>query len=245
MSWLVGLGIPKAIYANRGQSLISPKLDWVGGIILTLMYVFVPMRGHVRGFVELMLCRSLWLAAIEAKRPELYPRFFQIDLAPFILNFLRRHDGGCCGELMKGADYLLCTVHLWFASVLPLLLVAEVLSIAEHEKRWLTKYATSEITELDEAGYNAVVWVMNLYEVGLPSSAVLLLAEYYMDGPTIVAEVQFHEDGPTQLVLGTSMAVFLFFLHGLRVLYPRSFIKGELQQHDIDCRGIGWRMLIA
>lgn len=187
----------------------------------------------------MMLDRSVWLTAIEAKRPELYPRFFQIDLAPCILKFLRRHDGGCCGELMKGVDYLLCTVHLWFASVLPLLLAAEVLSLAEHEKQWLAKNATSEITELVEGGDNAVVWVVYLYEVGLPSSAVLLLAQYYMDGPTIVAEVQFHEDGPTQLVLGVCMAVFLFFLHGLRVLCPKSFVKGELPQHDIDCRGNG------
>ena len=37
MSWVVGLGITKAVYFYRGQSLISPTLDWVGGIIFTLM----------------------------------------------------------------------------------------------------------------------------------------------------------------------------------------------------------------
>jgi hypothetical protein len=37
ISWIVGLGIPKAVYSNSGQSLISPTLDWVGGIIFTLM----------------------------------------------------------------------------------------------------------------------------------------------------------------------------------------------------------------
>jgi hypothetical protein len=37
MSWVVGLGVPKALYANSGRSLVSPTLDWVGGIILTLM----------------------------------------------------------------------------------------------------------------------------------------------------------------------------------------------------------------
>ena len=37
ISWILGLGIPKAIYSNRGQSLISPTLDLVGGIIFTLM----------------------------------------------------------------------------------------------------------------------------------------------------------------------------------------------------------------
>ena len=37
ISWILGLGIPKAVYSYRGQSLISPTLDWVGGIIFTLM----------------------------------------------------------------------------------------------------------------------------------------------------------------------------------------------------------------
>lgn len=38
----------------------------------------------------------------------------------------------------------------------------------------------------------------------------------------------------TQFVLGVSMAVFLFCLHGLVVLWPKGF-EGELPQHDIDC----------
>jgi hypothetical protein len=61
------------------------------------------MRSMGLGPVELMLVRSLWLAVIEAKRPELCPAFFEVDLAPCILQFLRRGDGGWCGELMKGA----------------------------------------------------------------------------------------------------------------------------------------------
>lgn len=40
-SWILGLGIPKAVYSNRGQSLISPTLDWVGGILFSLTYVFI------------------------------------------------------------------------------------------------------------------------------------------------------------------------------------------------------------
>lgn len=37
MSWIVGLGVPKAVYSYHGQSLISPTLDWVAGVIFTLM----------------------------------------------------------------------------------------------------------------------------------------------------------------------------------------------------------------
>jgi hypothetical protein len=38
---IVGIGIPKAIYSYYGQPLISPSLDWVGGIIFTLLSVFI------------------------------------------------------------------------------------------------------------------------------------------------------------------------------------------------------------
>ena len=54
-----------------------------------------------REFVELMSVRSYWLENIKAKRPELCPAFFEVDLAPCILNFLRRYDGGCRSELRK------------------------------------------------------------------------------------------------------------------------------------------------
>jgi hypothetical protein len=116
--------------------------------------------------------------------------------------------------------------------------------LVEHEKRQFTKNATtSEMTQFYEDGFTAVVFVVSLYKV--PSTAVLLLAQYYMDGPTLVTKVQFYEDGRTQVVLGALMAVFLFCLHGLRVLWPESFIKGELSQHNIDYHSNGWRMLIA
>ena len=45
----------------------------------------------------MMVLRLFWLGVIEAKRPELSPRFFQVDLAPPILRFLRRPEGACCG----------------------------------------------------------------------------------------------------------------------------------------------------
>jgi hypothetical protein len=40
-----------------------------------------------------MLVRSICLGAIEAKHPGSYPRFFEVDWAPDILKFVRRHDG--------------------------------------------------------------------------------------------------------------------------------------------------------
>ena len=43
------------------------------------------------------MLRLFWLGVIEAKRPELSPRFFEVDLAPSILGFLCRSDGACCG----------------------------------------------------------------------------------------------------------------------------------------------------
>ena len=51
------------------------------------------------------MLRLFWLGVIEAKHPELSPRFFQVDLAPFILKFLCRRDGACCvaSELDEGS----------------------------------------------------------------------------------------------------------------------------------------------
>ena len=73
-----------------------------------------------------MVLRLFWLGVIETRRPELSPRFFQVDLAPPILRFLCRLEGACCAseldEGMKGADIVVCTVLLWFLSVPPLLL---------------------------------------------------------------------------------------------------------------------------
>ena len=45
-------------------------------------------------------------------------------------------------------------------------------------------------------------------------------------------EVQLSKGCRTQVVLGVSMAVFLFCLHGLRVARPRGF-EGELPQHNL------------
>ncbi|KAH9964103.1 hypothetical protein BC827DRAFT_49382 [Russula dissimulans] len=71
-SIILGLGIPKAVYSYNGQSLISTTLDWVAGILLALILY--------------------WLGVIEANRPGLSPLFFQVELAPPILKFIRRSE---------------------------------------------------------------------------------------------------------------------------------------------------------
>jgi hypothetical protein len=126
ITWITSFGIAKAVYSYHGQSVISPTLDWVGGTLFTLMYVFIfdPKVGF-REFVKLMVVRSLWLGVIENKRPDLCPWFFEVDLAPPILRFLGRYSymRGCCGELTDlNVDRRFCTVHIWFASIPPVLL---------------------------------------------------------------------------------------------------------------------------
>jgi hypothetical protein len=136
------------------------------------------------------------------------------------------------------------TVHHWSASILPLLLAVEGMSLVEHTKREYAEYATpSEMAQYFEDGLAGIVWLIPLDQV--PSTAVVLAVQLYMDGPTLVTELGFYKDSPTQLVLAASMAVILFCLHGLRVLWPKGFIKGESPQHNVDCRRNGWRMLIA
>jgi hypothetical protein len=38
---ILGLGVPKAIYSYNGQALISSTLDWLMGILFTLMYASI------------------------------------------------------------------------------------------------------------------------------------------------------------------------------------------------------------
>jgi len=40
-----------------------------------------------------MILRLFWLGVIDANRPELSPLFFQVDLAPPILKFMRLSEG--------------------------------------------------------------------------------------------------------------------------------------------------------
>jgi hypothetical protein len=48
-------------------------------------------------YIDVMILRLFWLGVYEAKRPGLFPRFFEDDLAPPILRFLSRPKGACCG----------------------------------------------------------------------------------------------------------------------------------------------------
>ena len=137
-----------------------------------------------REFVALMLVRSVLLGVLEAKRPELCPGFFEVDLAPFILRFIKYlfcNGSECCGELTKGSDYILCAVFLWLTSVLPLLWAVD-------QKRQVAEYAAS-----------------------------------------------------SEFMLGVSMAIFLFCLHGLRVVLLCKGFDGELSY----CRSNGRGMLIS
>lgn len=133
--------------------------------------------------------------------------------------------------LMNGTDCIFRTVHLWFASVLPLLLAVKTMSFVEETKQLVINTASSN-EALKRNEYNWVVYVQHICEE--PSTALQFLALYDVG---FVKDVQFHNDGPFQLVLVFSMAIFLFCLHGLKVLWPKGFIQGELPQYDNDCRG--------
>ena len=134
------------------------------------------------------MVRSFWLGAIEATRPELFPGFFEVDLAPYILKFLRRGDGGCGGELMRGADSIVCAVLMWFASVLPLLLAVKGFLFVEDIKQQKAR------------------------------------VKFDVTGKDMARSIK---DGTIQFVFGILMAVSLFCLEGLRVLWPES-LEGAL-----------------
>lgn len=203
-----------------------------------------------------MLVRSVWLGVLEAKRPELCPGFFEVDLAPFILNFMCRHDGGCrYGEWMKIADCILYTVHLWFASFLPLLLAVKALLYVESFYKAFTVDSLYWAPPPREVpyGYNFTVgneWRSTWYTPILaPLSFPILTSQtptvFYMDLvgkvpysnssddpiPVIISKVHFNRNGFIHIVLASSMAVFLFCLYSLRVFWSESFLKGELP-HD-------------
>ncbi|KAH9979694.1 hypothetical protein BJV77DRAFT_438366 [Russula vinacea] len=192
ISWIVGLGIPKAVYANSGQSLISPTLDWVGGIIFTLI--------------------SLFLGVIDAKRPELCPNFFEVDWAPDILEFVCRHD-----------------VHLWFASVLPLILAVETRLLEEKTKQALvgSHFVSNTAIPRSVVDYTACLYIHPLGEDRSSLIRIRFPGVNTLDDSELVMTMRSHKGDLTQLVLVISMAVFLFCLHGLKVLWPKGFNKGK------------------
>jgi hypothetical protein len=113
-----------------------------------------------------------------------------------------------------------------------LLLAGKTMSLVELAKRRkLNPFFGQEVQVVETQIYNP-------FEV--PFTMRATSREYNLKLPTpggvIVMEAQFYEDSFTWLVLGASMAVFLFCLHGLRVLWPKGFTKGKLPHRDIGCR---------
>ena len=237
-SWILALGIRKAI----SQSLIPTTLDWVIGITFGIVYVFIfDAEVGFRPFVELMLVRSYWLGLIEDKRPEVCPGFFEVDLAPSILKFFWRDDGGCRGQLMESADCILCIVLLWIASALPLFLAEEVMSFLAVLEYYIAVYAAREATL---PGSDEPTTFLDFYR---PRNAHGIYQPLPPPGRRHIVvysggkvEIQLSKDCRTQVVLGISMAVFLFCLHGLRVVRPKGF-EGESPQHGLT----RWNMLIV
>ena len=125
--------------------------------------MFVFDVGGSGSLLSRCLVRLFWLGEIKEKRPDLCPCFFEVDLAPFLLKFLRRDNGGCCGELMNGPDCILCTV-LWLTSTLPLLLAVEGISFVVHSKRQVANHAnTSKVVAQFMFGVAMAVFLFCLH----------------------------------------------------------------------------------
>ena len=92
-----------------------------------------------------MVARLFWLGE---SGPDLFPGFFQVDLAPYILNFLRSDESKhlrVYGSL-RSADCILCTALLLFASALPLLQSRETASyVDQHAKHQIAEYGTASV----------------------------------------------------------------------------------------------------
>jgi hypothetical protein len=126
-------------------------------IYLDVSYNFDAEAGStLLGVVELTLVRTIGLMGISDKHPESWPGFFKVDLAPCILKLLRRRDGGYCGELMRAADCILCTVLSCFSFALPLLLAVEgmptmMLFLKDHIKPYIAEYYPAITSKAREA----------------------------------------------------------------------------------------------
>ncbi|KAH9998109.1 hypothetical protein BJV74DRAFT_825301 [Russula compacta] len=71
-SVILGFGVAKAVYSYRGQAIVSTTLDWVSGTALAIVLY--------------------WLSTLEARCPEMWPLFFEVDYAPPILKFICRPE---------------------------------------------------------------------------------------------------------------------------------------------------------
>ena len=179
------------------------------------------------------LVRSLCLGQIESKRPELCPRFFEVDLAPCILKFLRRDGGECCGELAKGTDCISRTVLVWFTSALPLLLVVESILSSVVYTQWDHFKKVVSVNNVTAGGYDSTwlftsAWAEKVGPTWTVNMTRLDLADKEDPPVQFMMTSQLYEDGYILHVLGVSMAVFLFCIYGLRALWPKRF-QSELR----------------
>jgi hypothetical protein len=147
-----------------------------------------------------MLVRSLGLGEIKDKRPELFPRFFEVDLAPCILKFLRRSEGGYCNELMKAADCIPCTVMVWFSSILPLLLALEGMSFVEHTKRHTTSEVAGFAAQFSKEGFTLFVSGVSMVVFEFCMRGLRVLWPKHFEGELPLHDVDYHSGGGRILI---------------------------------------------
>ena len=143
-------------------------------------------------------------------------------------------------------------MHLWFASVLPLILAVETRLLEEKTKQALAAGHFVTDNAIPRAAVDNQSACLYAHPVGEDPSSLIRIRfpgvhtlDEHDSELVIMMTMRSHKGDLTQLVLVISMAVFLFCLHGLKVLWPKGFNKGELRQHNVDCHSNWWMMLIA
>jgi hypothetical protein len=131
---------------------------------------------------------------------------------------------------MKGTDCVPCTVLVWFTSVLPLLLVVESKSssVVYPDRKRSFKWVWD-----DMLGFARIYTAERVEKVG-PTWVVITTSHetpidfYDPNRPHMrfTKITQLYENGYILHALGAFMALFLFFIHGSRVLWPTRF-QGE------------------
>lgn len=128
MAAILVFGIPKGILSYRGQSVTPTTLDLFAGTILAVMYACILKPEKVGFFVELIVPRSYYGGLVKAKRPEMWPLFFQVDWASPILRFAWRSEGGLYSNVsivvVLHRNVLTAYHHSFCIAFVPLTLVA-------------------------------------------------------------------------------------------------------------------------
>lgn len=140
---------------------------------------------------------------------------------------------------MKGSGCIFCTVLLWIGSVLPLFLVREGVLLFVH-----LEHTIAELDQIRVESYFAtnITVYLELYRLEVhyqyypkpppppPGPGQIIV---YANGRV---DLQLSRVYFAQVVLGVSMAVFVFCLHSLRVVRSKCF-EGKSPQHDIATGG--------